>query len=177
MLGATQGSSELLPISSSGHLILVPWLFDWHYLETHADFNKTFDVALHLGTLVAVVGHFWADVVRYVTAFFVAVKARAFRTDDERLALGIAIATIPAAIAGALGERDRESPRAAVADRRPRGRWRSATAARGDSRSRLSPSAPAMRGRNGGDGDPERQPLVVPSRDARAFTATKKAVT
>lgn len=104
VLGATQGFSELLPISSSGHLILVPWLFDWHYLEDHADFNKTFDVALHLGTLVAVVAYFWSDVVRYVKAFFVAVRARAIQTDEQRLAVAIAIATVPAAIAGALGE-------------------------------------------------------------------------
>ena len=55
VLGITQGLTELLPISSSGHLILVPWLADWRYLEAHPDFNKTFDVALHLGTLVAVV--------------------------------------------------------------------------------------------------------------------------
>jgi undecaprenyl-diphosphatase len=103
-LGATQGFSELLPISSSGHLILVPWLADWRYLEKHADFNKTFDVALHLGTLISVVAYFWTDVVRYVTAFFASVRARAIRTDDERLAAGIAIATVPAAIAGALGE-------------------------------------------------------------------------
>jgi undecaprenyl-diphosphatase len=103
-LGATQGFSELLPISSSGHLILVPWLFDWRYLENHTDFNKTFDVALHLGTLVAVVAYFWSDVRRYVLAFFASAKARAIRSDDERLAVGIAIATIPAAIAGALGE-------------------------------------------------------------------------
>src|SRR3954467_11696694 len=68
------------------------------------DFNKTFDVALHLGTLVAVVAYFWTDVVRYVKAFVVFAKRRSIRTDDERLAVGIAIATIPAAIAGALGE-------------------------------------------------------------------------
>jgi undecaprenyl-diphosphatase len=103
-LGATQGFSELLPISSSGHLILVPWLADWKYLESHPDFNKTFDVALHLGTLVAVVAYFWADVLIYLRAFIKAVGARAIRTDDERLAVGIAIATVPAAIAGALGE-------------------------------------------------------------------------
>jgi undecaprenyl-diphosphatase len=103
-LGTTQGLSELLPISSSGHLILVPWLFDWRYLENHTDFNKTFDVALHLGTLVAVVAYFWLDVVRYVLAFVASAKARAIRSDDERLAVGIAIATVPAAIAGGLGE-------------------------------------------------------------------------
>lgn len=103
-LGATQGFSELLPISSSGHLILVPWLANWTYLEHHDSFNKTFDVSLHLGTLVAVVAYFWSDVVRYVAAFVVVVRNRVIRTDDERLSVGIAIATIPAAIVGALGE-------------------------------------------------------------------------
>jgi undecaprenyl-diphosphatase len=104
VLGATQGFSELLPISSSGHLILVPWLADWSYLEAHPDFNKTFDVALHLGTLVAVVAYFWADVILYLRAFLRAARARAIRTGNERLAVGIAIATVPAAIVGALGE-------------------------------------------------------------------------
>ena len=104
VLGVTQGLTELLPISSSGHLILVPWIADWHYLEAHPSFNKTFDVALHLGTLVAVVAYFWADVLIYLRAFIKAVGARAIRTGEERLAVGIAIATVPAAIAGALGE-------------------------------------------------------------------------
>jgi undecaprenyl-diphosphatase len=108
-LGATQGLSELLPISSSGHLILVPWLAKWHYLETHESFNKTFDVALHLGTLVAVVAYFWSDVVRYVVAFVQVVRRRSIETDEERLSVGIAIATVPAAIAGALGESAIES--------------------------------------------------------------------
>ncbi len=104
VLGVTQGVTELLPISSSGHLILVPWLFDWRYLEAHPDFNKTFDVALHLGTLVAVVAYFWSDVVRYVSAWFGSVRRRAVSTVDERIAWGVFFATIPAAIAGALGE-------------------------------------------------------------------------
>ena len=104
VLGITQGLTELLPISSSGHLILVPWLAGWHYLEDNPDFNKTFDVSLHLGTLVAVVAYFWADVVRYVRAWFRSVGARAVRSDDERIAWAIAIATVPAAIAGAVGE-------------------------------------------------------------------------
>ena len=104
VLGITQGASELLPISSSGHLILVPWLANWHYLEENPVFNKTFDVSLHLGTLVAVVVYFWNDVVRYTIAWFRSVRARAIRNSDERLAWAIAIATVPAAIVGALGE-------------------------------------------------------------------------
>jgi undecaprenyl-diphosphatase len=104
MLGATQGLTELLPISSSGHLILVPWLADLHYLEEHPDFNKTFDVALHLGTLLSVVVYFWGDVVRYVRAFVASVRGRAIATADQRLAWGVFLATIPAALAGAAGE-------------------------------------------------------------------------
>jgi undecaprenyl-diphosphatase len=109
VLGITQGLTELLPISSSGHLILVPWLADWRYLEAHPDFNKTFDVALHLGTLVAVVAYFWADVVRYVGAWIASVRRRAVNTPDERLAWGVFFATIPAALAGAAGEETIES--------------------------------------------------------------------
>jgi undecaprenyl-diphosphatase len=104
VLGITQGLTELLPISSSGHLILVPWIANWHYLETHETYNKTFDVALHLGTLVAVVVYFWRDVVRYVGAWFRSVARRSVDTADARIAWYILAATIPAAIAGAVGE-------------------------------------------------------------------------
>ena len=109
VLGVTQGVTELLPISSSGHLILVPWIADWRYLETHQSFNKTFDVALHLGTLVAVVAYFWNDIVRYVRAWFHSVARRSVKTPDERLAWGVFFATVPAALAGAAGEETIES--------------------------------------------------------------------
>jgi len=105
VLGVVQGLTELLPISSSGHLILVPWLFDWHYLEENKDFNKTFDVALHLGTLVAVVVYFWADIGRLVAAWFRSVGRRAIDTADEKIAWLVFVASIPAALAGALGEK------------------------------------------------------------------------
>ena len=103
-LGVTQGFTELLPISSSGHLILVPWIGNWHYLETHENFNKTFDVALHLGTLVAVVVYFWDEIVHFIVAWFRSVGRRSIQTPDEKIAWLLLIATIPAAIAGAIGE-------------------------------------------------------------------------
>jgi undecaprenyl-diphosphatase len=104
VLGVVQGATELLPVSSSGHLILVPWAAGWHYLEHHPDFNKTFDVALHLGTLVAVVIYFWKDVVQLVGAWIHSIRKRRIDTADERIAWYIAVATVPAAIAGAAGE-------------------------------------------------------------------------
>src|SRR5215216_3737806 len=103
-LGIVQGFTELLPISSSGHLILVPWWGGWHYLEQHPDFNKTFDVALHLGTLVAVLIYFWRDVVRLVAAWLDSVRRRRIETEDERVAWYVAAATVPAVIVGAAGE-------------------------------------------------------------------------
>jgi undecaprenyl-diphosphatase len=104
VLGIVQGATELLPVSSSGHLILVPWAAGWHYLEEHPDFNKTFDVALHLGTLVAVILYFRRDVGRLIAAWVRSVLRRRIETDDERVAWYVAIATVPAAIAGAAGE-------------------------------------------------------------------------
>jgi undecaprenyl-diphosphatase len=104
VLGMVQGATELLPVSSSGHLILVPWAAGWHYLQDHPDFNKTFDVALHLGTLIAVVLYFWREIGRLLRAWWQSVKRHRIETADERIAWYVAVATVPAAIAGAAGE-------------------------------------------------------------------------
>jgi undecaprenyl-diphosphatase len=104
VLGIVQGATELLPISSSGHLILVPWAAGWRYLQDHPDFNKTFDVALHLGTLVSVIVYFRRDIVRLIRAWVRSIAQRGITTDDQRIAWYIAVATVPAALAGAAGE-------------------------------------------------------------------------
>jgi undecaprenyl-diphosphatase len=104
VLGLVQGATELLPISSSGHLILVPWLADWQYLKENDEFNQTFDVALHLGTLIAVATYFRHDIARLVLAFLRSVRRRRIEGADERTAWFIAAATVPAALIGALGE-------------------------------------------------------------------------
>jgi undecaprenyl-diphosphatase len=104
ILGVVQGATELLPISSSGHLILVPWLGSWTYLETHEEFNKTFDVALHLGTLVAVVGYFRRDLAALIVALWRSLRLRRIQTAEERVAWFVVLATIPAAIVGAVFE-------------------------------------------------------------------------
>jgi undecaprenyl-diphosphatase len=103
LLGIIQGLTEFLPISSSGHLILVPWLQDYTFLEEHDSFNQTFDVALHAGTLVAAISYFRQEVVAFTLAFFHSLRKRAIETVDERLSWAIAIGTVPAVIAGGLG--------------------------------------------------------------------------
>jgi undecaprenyl-diphosphatase len=106
VLGIVQGLSEFLPISSSGHLLLVPWLFKWHdFAGQPASFEKAFDVALHLGTLVAVIGYFWKDLVVYVRDGVGAALHRDRRaTTEGRLAWLFVLGSIPAAVAGALGQ-------------------------------------------------------------------------
>jgi undecaprenyl-diphosphatase len=103
LLGIVQGLTEFLPISSSGHLILVPWLQDYTFLMENPEFNKTFDVALHAGTLIAAIAYFHREVVDLTRGFLEALRARTVETPDQRLSVAIAIGTVPAVIAGAIG--------------------------------------------------------------------------
>ena len=104
VLGLVQGLSEFLPISSSGHLILTRWLFGWD-TPGDAGVEKAFDVALHFGTLVAVVLYLRADVWRYVSSGVGLLWRRQRPVGTEaRVAWLLVVATIPAALAGALFE-------------------------------------------------------------------------
>jgi undecaprenyl-diphosphatase len=115
VLGIVQGLTEFLPVSSSAHLIIVPWLFGW---ETP---GLAFDAAIHLGTLTAVVVYFWRDLVAMLVALPLALRhpVSLLRTPDPtrprivssperdqeaRLALLIAIGTVPGVIAGLVGQ-------------------------------------------------------------------------
>jgi undecaprenyl-diphosphatase len=100
VIGIVQGLTEFLPISSSGHLIVVPYLLGWNdpFLDSLA-----FSVMLHLGTLAALIVYFWRDWLRLVPAGLATIRDRSFRGDpDRRLAWLIVATTIPAAIAGFL---------------------------------------------------------------------------
>jgi undecaprenyl-diphosphatase len=102
VLGIVQGLTEFIPISSSAHLIIVPWLFGWNdpVLE-----SLPFDVSLHLGTLLAVLAFFAADWVRLIRGVFASLVERKIGDDpDRRLGWLLVIGTIPGGIAGILGE-------------------------------------------------------------------------
>ncbi|MCX6514847.1 MAG: undecaprenyl-diphosphate phosphatase [Actinobacteria bacterium] len=108
ILGLVQGFSEFLPISSSGHLALVPWLFGWNDfadVANGASIEKAFDTALHLGTLVAVLFYLRADLVGYVREGIriVVSPQRADKQMGKRAWLFVASA-VPAGIAGAIGQ-------------------------------------------------------------------------
>jgi undecaprenyl-diphosphatase len=103
ILGIIQGLSEFLPISSSAHLALAPWLFGW------ADPGLSFDVALHLGTLIAVLWYFRAEWVSLVKAAGSIVATRRADTVEKKRVLFLIIATIPGAIGGFLLEKPAET--------------------------------------------------------------------
>jgi undecaprenyl-diphosphatase len=97
VLGIVQGLAEFLPISSSAHLILVPWLFGWE------DPGLAFDVALHWGTLVAVLVVFWRDWIRLIRAGARSILERRIGdVPDRRLFWALVVSSIPAAVVGKL---------------------------------------------------------------------------
>jgi undecaprenyl-diphosphatase len=105
VLGIVQGLTEFLPVSSSAHLLVVPWLLGWE------EPGLAFDAALHLGTLAAVIVYFWRDLLALIAAFPRAIaRPRAALCSDDpadfpaRLSLLIALGTIPGLVAGLLGE-------------------------------------------------------------------------
>ena len=103
VLGIVQGLTEFAPVSSSGHLILVPWLFDWSIL-TDESLNKTFDVALHMGTFLGAMAYFWRDISKYLGAWIRSLGRREVSSAEERLAWFLVIGTVPGAVAGAVFE-------------------------------------------------------------------------
>ncbi|MBN1681161.1 MAG: undecaprenyl-diphosphatase UppP [Anaerolineae bacterium] len=108
VLGILQGATEFLPVSSSGHLVLVPWWFGWD------EAPLIFDVVVHLGTLVAVLIFFWRDWLTLFRAGWTALYSHSNQTDnhnhttnqepDARLLWLLIMGTIPAALVGALLE-------------------------------------------------------------------------
>jgi undecaprenyl-diphosphatase len=97
ILGIVQGVTEFLPISSSAHLILLPWMFGWQ--GTLVD-SLNFDVALHAGTLVAILAFFWRDWFDLFGKFFTGLRDGTWKTNEGRLVWFIFLATIPAGILG-----------------------------------------------------------------------------
>jgi undecaprenyl-diphosphatase len=103
VLGAVQGLSEFLPISSSGHLIMVPYLVGW---PTH---SQAFDLALHLGTSAALLWFFWADWLALARALIMGLRSPSARSDlNWRLALMVVVGSLPAGVIGVLIERQVE---------------------------------------------------------------------
>jgi undecaprenyl-diphosphatase len=99
ILGLAQGLGEFLPISSSAHLILIPWFLGWH------DPGLTFDVALHIGTLLAVIAFFWKDWLLLIRHGL----GNGLKTKEGRMFWFIVAASIPGALIGALLENSAET--------------------------------------------------------------------
>jgi undecaprenyl-diphosphatase len=100
ILGLVQGLTEYIPVSSTAHLILVPWLLGWNFSQ---ETKFVFDVLVQWGTLVGVMIYFWRDIVAIIRAVINGLLQRKpFGTRDARVGWLVIIATIPAVIAGVL---------------------------------------------------------------------------
>jgi undecaprenyl-diphosphatase len=101
ILGIVQGATEFLPISSSGHLVLVPWLLNWN----SGGSSLAFDTLLHWGTLTAVLIYFWRDLRQILLAVLDGLrKRRPMETPSARLGWFIVVGSLPAALVGLLLE-------------------------------------------------------------------------
>lgn len=96
ILGITQGLTEPLPVSSSAHLVLVPHFFGW------GDSGLSFDVALHLGTLVSLLAYFWQDWMAMLASSVRILRTRKVESVEDRRLVFLIVATIPGGIAGLL---------------------------------------------------------------------------
>ena len=102
IMGIVQGLTEFIPVSSSGHLVLVPWLFGW---KDPFITSVAFTVILHMGTLVALLAFFWRDWVKLIPAGLATIRDRSFKGDpDRKMALLLVVATIPAVLVGPIFE-------------------------------------------------------------------------
>lgn len=102
VLGLVQGLAEFIPVSSSAHLVIVPWLFGWADPVLK---GLTFDVSLHIGTLIALIVFFASDWWRLIKAFFASIAERKIGADpDRRMAWYLLVACIPGGVAGVLLE-------------------------------------------------------------------------
>lgn len=114
ILGIVQGATEFIPVSSSGHLVIVPWLLGW---EDDAYAGLLFDTVLHWGTLVAIFWVFWRDFLQLIKAALRSIAKRSLADPDARIAWFIVIGSVPAAVTGLLLKDQIEmlfnSPRAA----------------------------------------------------------------
>jgi undecaprenyl-diphosphatase len=108
VIGLLQGVTELFPISSLGHSVLLPAWLGWHGVvrsqSASESFYLAFIVALHVGTALALFVFFWDEWVRIIGAFFTSIRNRSITTADERLAWLLVVATIPAGLMGLLFE-------------------------------------------------------------------------
>jgi undecaprenyl-diphosphatase len=103
LIGIIQGLTEFIPVSSSAHLELAPWLFGWPADGLIG--SLAFDVFLHLGTLIALLGYFWRDWLQLLSALIASLRERRIGADpDRRLVWLLALATVPAALIGFVGE-------------------------------------------------------------------------
>lgn len=103
LIGVLQGLTEFIPVSSSAHLELAPWIAGWQ--SGGVIDSLSFDVFLHLGTLVALLGYFARDWLRLLGAAVASIRERRIGADpDRRLAWLLVLATVPAALIGFVGE-------------------------------------------------------------------------